>query len=166
MATIVQSSSASTLHSALLPGGEHPKDSFFFFYFATVINGSEVVAKNCRIEINSDLPLKLEFWKTEAKTNRGLKKQSEDIDILPKESQTFAFTLMFYEKCDTSSLILYPRFVCDTLPAAPQILGTNSIDLTGFTLGALVHLSQEQIAMLLADRPVDRTTPQATLKNL
>jgi len=136
---------AGSLHSAIVPQYEHSEKSIHFSYFATLINDSNAVARNCRIEMDKGLPLKFAFYLTDPNTNMPNGEESRAVDIPAGQAQTFAFTVMFYRQLEANPRILYPHFRCDNLPVAEQIAGTNSLNYAGFDLDSVRWFTADEV---------------------
>jgi len=152
------SATAAELHSAVVPLYDPPiyKQSMTavrFEYLATLINDTDELAKNCRIDLKTDLPIEFVFWSTDPDTQIS-GEHYRRIDIRPREAQTFGFRVSAAEKLDSNSLILFPLFECDNLAPAKQIVGTNSIDLSAAKLSGLERLFLRASKALSREKPV------------
>lgn len=136
--------SAGTLHSAVVQGPDHQelRGNFMFWFYATLINDAEIIAKNCSIRLPAELPAALTYWTTSPTDNSVIGIQNEPTDLMPKMSQSFAMRITFYSKPPRNSVVFYPEFACDNLASAIEVDGVNNINLSAYTFTMLDRLSQ------------------------
>jgi len=139
---------AGELHAAVVPREKPIKGAISFSYLATLINDTSEDAKNCRIELDERHPMNFQFWATHPADNSEVGFRNASVDIAAGETQTFGFYITVYKRLKKPSLVLYPRFICDNLPAAKEVVGVNSLHFSGFNLWRLHHLRPSQIKQL------------------
>lgn len=86
--------------------------------FATLINASEVTARNCRIEGGSSVPAVLGYQTTDPATNAATGTANTPVDIPARGAQSFVFSFAPQRPFYQTEVTL--RFVCDN--AAPAIV--------------------------------------------
>ncbi len=64
----------------------------------TAVSVPDEQARNCRIELDE-----------------------RAVDILPRKAHTFYIYTMVYKRLKQASMLVYPRFFCDNLPAAKNM---------------------------------------------
>lgn len=156
---------AGALHSAVTPKFEHPKKSTHFSYLATLINDSNDIAKNCRVEMGKDLPAKFTFWATKPHVDWQNGEVNLAVDVPPGKAQNFAFTTTFYGQLEKESRVIYPKFVCDNLAPAKKIAGINSLDFTDFGLEDVRWLTEGEVEAL-SERDVEHADRFLSLNDL
>lgn len=139
---------AGAFHAAVLPiseGGNRARSNSFL---ATLINDTDRIARNCRIEIADKHKLRLSYWTTDQTDNHLTGRRDQPADIWPRSSQSFYFRLNVYGKPPQSSGAIYPIFQCDGHPPAIQIAGINDVRLERFDFDKLSNISDEELALL------------------
>lgn len=86
--------------------------------FATLINASDVTARNCRIAAGSAVPAALGYRTTDPATNAATGTPDTPVDIPARGSQSFVFSLETLRDFHQAEVEL--RFECDN--AAPAII--------------------------------------------
>jgi len=137
--------SAGTLHAAVVqgPNQNEPSENYMFWFYATLINDAEIIAKNCSIRLPEEIPAALTYWTTSPTDNSLIGNQNEPIDLLPKMPQSFAMRIAFYLKPSIDNHVFYPEFLCDNLEPAIKVHGVNNINLSAYTFSILDRLSPE-----------------------
>ncbi len=138
---------AGTLHSAVVPLYAPKEQTLYFSFLATLINDSDEIARNCRIDLVTDLPLNLKFWSTNQHNDR-VGEDYRRVSIGPRQAQTFGFSIKVSKPLDTEALVQFPLFECDNLPPAPQIAGVNSVDLSAARLRGITWLGSKILSAL------------------
>ena len=129
---------ANPLHSAVLPS-EAPHFSFAEdtrvspTFFATLINDSDSLLQNCRIEMAVDLPFILDYQVTERVQNRSVGPANTPAVIAPRSSQSFRFSLRLREDTPVAQQRVGFRFVCDGVAPAAIIENINTVLLSAGT---------------------------------
>jgi len=137
---------ASQLHAAIVPN-EIERLVFDPFsnteqpFYATIINDSDVEARSCRIALRGPLPFALRFWTTDPDTNQIIGQQDNPVNIAPRSSQSFLFTL------DLESGRFIPEqrvgfvFDCETHQSAAQVSGVNDLLLSAGARSVLLSIA-------------------------
>ena len=143
-----QPAHANTLHAAILPneighfdiGDEPPTPAEFF---ATIINDTDNLAENCRIEPRDEQSFNLQFWATEPTQNRIIGQQGAPVNIAARGSQSFRFTLEPLPDAYIPKQRVGFNFLCDTHSSAPQIDGVNDVALSAGSPTVLLALATQ-----------------------
>ncbi len=154
IALVLQSANVfAQLHAAVLPNHDRDRRGVTLWYFATLINDSDSMARNCRIEIDTELPTILSFWTTDQTNNARTGAQDETADIWPRKAQSFIFRVIATGPTDSDELIVYPTFVCDDMPPAIKISDTNSIDLRRMRFDIWSGHTAQEIEQIIRQSP-------------
>ena len=131
----VPGSAWAALHSAVLPseaphfnGDEGSAQQPVFF--ATLINDSDQLLQNCRIEMALELPFILDYQVTEPVQNRPAGPANTPAIISPRSAQSFSFSLRLSEDVYVEAQDVGFRFVCDSMVPAPIVEGINTVRLS------------------------------------
>jgi len=139
---------AGTLHSAIVPMFESDSPRRSSNYFGTLINDTDTMARNCRIEIDDKHGLKLSYWTTDQTDNFPTGDRDTPADLWPRSVQSFGLLLSVIKKPERSTGSIYPTFVCDELEPAIQVAGTNDIQLDTFDFTRLPNLTDEEMEII------------------
>lgn len=151
LALVSVPASANPLHAAVLPS-EAPHFSFSEdtrrspAFFATLINDSDGLLQNCRIEMAVDLPFILDYQVTERVQNRAVGPANTSAVIGPRSSQSFRFSLRLREDVSVPQQKLGFRFVCDGATPAAIVEDINTVLLSAGTPSAPGLLSAVAVA--------------------
>jgi len=143
--------SASPLLTAVLPS-QAPHFTFSQdtrnspAFFATVINDSDVLLQNCRIEMAIDLPFILDYQVTERIQNRSVGPANTPAVIAARGSQSFRFSLRLREDTPVPQQKVGFRFICDGVPPAEIVEDINTVLLSAGTPPAPGLLSAVAVA--------------------
>jgi len=126
------------LHAALLPSeAQHfvysQSGNRNQIFYATLINDSDVLLQNCRVEMANALPFILDYQTTEREQNRLVGRANAPLAIAPRGSQTLQIGLRlardeFVERQKTGF-----RFVCDGAQPAAVVEDINTVLLSAGT---------------------------------
>jgi len=136
---------AGTLHSAIVPIFESDSPRRSNNYFSSLINDTDTMARNCRIEIDDKHGLKLSYWTTDQTDNFPTGDRDTPADLWPRSVQSFGLSLSVIKKPERSTGSIYPTFVCDEIEPAIQVAGTNDVQLATFDFTRLPNLTDEEM---------------------
>jgi len=130
---------AGTLHAAIVQFTDKEYVGSSHTYFATLINDTDAIARNCRIEIDEKYGFRLSYWTTDQTHNFPTGDKNTPADLWPRSRQSYMLTLDVRRKPERTSGSIYPEFVCDTNEPAVRVAGINDIQLESFDFSRLVH---------------------------
>ena len=135
---------AASLHAAVLPTLESDRKRKTNGYFATLINDTDQIANNCRIEIDGEHKLNIRYWSSHQADNSPAGIPGMSVDIPPRKSQSFVFKLSPYAKPVRTSGSVFPTFICDDHEPAVPIANVNDIKLQDFDFSEPYPLTEEE----------------------
>ena len=97
-------------------------------YKRQLINPATVLARDCQIELDGDLPIGLDYWATDSATNSITGQRNTPVDIPPQGSQSFVFALTPAAAFPATQLPL--RFSCANTGDVVPIARLNTFELT------------------------------------
>ena len=132
---VAPGSAWAALHSAVLPSEAPHFNSAEGavqrpVFFATLINDSDRLLQNCRIEMAEDLPFVLDYQVTERVQNQPTGPANTPAIISPRSAQSFSFSLRLRETVYVQAQNVGFRFVCDSTAPAPIVEGINTVRLS------------------------------------
>ena len=114
------------LHSAVLPTSRAVMIGTTASFFATLINGGDETATNCRIELPGLPGGDFSFQRTRANDNTVIGERNELVDLEPGSSQSYALFIDATEAIPQGEQ--EPVFVCDNATPAPTLQQINTFD--------------------------------------
>ena len=120
------------LHAAVLPS-QAPHFNFADraapprVFFATLLNDSDKLLQNCRVELAAELPFILDYQVTERVQNRSVGPANTPAIISPRDYQTFRFTLRMNRDDYVAQQKAGFRFVCDDVAPAAIVEDINTV---------------------------------------
>ena len=114
--------------AAVLPGSRSAVVGSTATAFATLINPATVLARDCQIELDGDLPIGFDYWATDSATNSITGPRNTPVDIPPQGSQSFVFALTPAAAFPATQLPL--RFSCANTGDVVPIVRLNTFELT------------------------------------
>ena len=133
-----QVASAPGLHAAVTPTTTsalrwHDRGVVQKRYFATILNDSDQIAKNCSISLTSDVPLELDFYATHPLNNEFIGPINGPVNIPARGRGTFGFTLTLTKDRYFPRQRLTFAYACENRSPAATIPDVNDVRLGGGT---------------------------------
>jgi hypothetical protein len=125
-ATYAPLSPTTAIAAAILPSSRSSRVPGPVTFFATIINGGNVLAAGCRLYPANGVPANFFFWQTDPATNAVIGEQNIPINIEPGKVGTF---LVRWEPLTLIDASRQPFvFDCRNTDPAPETPGVNTLD--------------------------------------
>lgn len=117
------------LAAAVLPASRSGQTGATLTAFVSVINGGAVVGQDCRIGLQTDLPVAFSFQPTDPLTNVATGNPNSSVDMQPGAVQTWLVALEVLEPFAPTDVRF--RFGCANSDPVGVIAGVNTLLLSG-----------------------------------
>jgi hypothetical protein len=122
---------STAMAAAVLPASRSGQVGGTVTAFVTLLNGGDVIAEQCSIDLISNVPASLDFQTTNPATNAPTGNPNQPVDIPARGAQSFVISITLDAAFDSRDAFL--AYSCNNAPAVTPLSGLNTLLLSAST---------------------------------